>query len=61
MYCTKLYYNTIQDSTHEQPPHIRIFIMAITKNDVLNAIEQLESNDQNPTNANILAITGGSK
>ena len=34
--------------------------MAVTKNDVLNAIEQLESNDQNPTNANILAITGGS-
>jgi chromosome segregation ATPase len=34
--------------------------MATTKNDVLNAIEQLESNDQNPTNANILAITGGS-
>ena len=34
--------------------------MAVTKNDVLDAIEQLESNDQNPTNANILAITGGS-
>ena len=34
--------------------------MAVTKNDVLNAIEQLESNDQNPTNANILAIVGGS-
>ena len=34
--------------------------MAVTKNDVVDAIEQLESNDQNPTNANILAITGGS-
>ncbi len=34
--------------------------MAVTKNDVLDAIEQLESNDQNPTNANILAIVGGS-
>ena len=34
--------------------------MAVTKSDVLNAIEQLEANDQKPTNANILAITGGS-
>ena len=34
--------------------------MAITKNDVLNAIEQLEADNQNPTNANILAIVGGS-
>lgn len=34
--------------------------MAVTKGDVLNAIEQLESNDQSPTNANILQITGGS-
>lgn len=34
--------------------------MAVTKSDVLRAIEQLEANDQKPTNANILAITGGS-
>ena len=34
--------------------------MAVTKNDVLTAIEQLEADNQNPTNANILAITGGS-
>lgn len=34
--------------------------MAVTKSDVLNAIEQLEANDQKPTNANILAIVGGS-
>ena len=34
--------------------------MAITKNDVLTAIEQIECNGNNPTNANILAIVGGS-
>ena len=34
--------------------------MAVTKSDVLRAIEQLEANDQKPTNANILAIVGGS-
>ncbi|BFL71455.1 hypothetical protein SKB0120_25210 (plasmid) [Moraxella osloensis] len=34
--------------------------MAITKNDVLTAIEQIESRGDNPTNANILAIVGGS-
>ena len=34
--------------------------MAVTKSDVLRAIEQLEANDQKPTNANILEITGGS-
>ena len=34
--------------------------MAVTKNDVLTAIEQLEADNQNPTNANILAIVGGS-
>ena len=34
--------------------------MAITKNDVLTAIEQIESRGNNPTNANILAIVGGS-
>lgn len=34
--------------------------MAITKNDVLTAIEQIESKGDNPTNANILAIVGGS-
>lgn len=34
--------------------------MAVTRNDVLSAIEQLESEGQNPTNANIHAITGGS-
>lgn len=34
--------------------------MAITKSDVLTAIEQLEQNGDSPTNANILAITGGS-
>ena len=34
--------------------------MAVTKSDVLKAIEQLEANDQKPTNANILEITGGS-
>ena len=34
--------------------------MAITKNDVLTAIEQIESSGDNPTNANILAIVGGS-
>ena len=33
--------------------------MAVTKSDVLRAIEQLEANDQKPTNANILAIVGG--
>ena len=54
MYRIVLYYNTVQDSTKGDSK------MAVTKNDVLNAIEQLESNDQNPTNANILAITGGS-
>jgi phosphoenolpyruvate carboxylase len=35
-------------------------ILAITKNDVLTAIEQIESRGDNPTNANILAIVGGS-
>ena len=34
--------------------------MAVTKNDVLTAIEQIESRGDNPTNANILAIVGGS-
>lgn len=34
--------------------------MAVTKNDVLTAIEQVESRGDNPTNANILAIVGGS-
>ena len=34
--------------------------MAITRNDVLTAIEQIESRGDNPTNANILAIVGGS-
>ena len=34
--------------------------MAVTKSDVLRAIEQLEANDKKPTNANILEITGGS-
>ena len=34
--------------------------MAITKNDVLTAIEQIESRGDNPTNASILAIVGGS-
>ena len=34
--------------------------MAITKNDVLTAIEKIESRGDNPTNANILAIVGGS-
>ena len=34
--------------------------MAVTKSDVLRAIEQLDANDQKPTNANILAIVGGS-
>ena len=34
--------------------------MAITKNDVLTAIEQIESRGDNPTHANILAIVGGS-
>ena len=34
--------------------------MAVTKSDILKAIEQLELENQNPTNANILAITGGS-
>lgn len=34
--------------------------MAVTKSDILKAIEQLELDNQNPTNANILAITGGS-
>lgn len=34
--------------------------MAITKNDVLTAIEQIESRGDNPTNANILALVGGS-
>ena len=34
--------------------------MAVNKNDVLTAIEQIESRGDNPTNANILAIVGGS-
>lgn len=34
--------------------------MAVTKSDILKAIEQLELENQNPTNANILALTGGS-
>ena len=34
--------------------------MAVTKSDILKAIEQLELDNQNPTNANILALTGGS-
>ena len=34
--------------------------MAITKNDVLTAIEKIESRGDNPTNANILALVGGS-
>ena len=34
--------------------------MAVTKNDILTAIEQIESRGDNPTNANILAIVGGS-
>lgn len=34
--------------------------MAVTKNDVLTAIEQIESRGDNATNANILAIVGGS-
>ena len=34
--------------------------MAVTRNDVLTAIEQIESRGDNPTNANILAIVGGS-
>ena len=34
--------------------------MAVTKNDVLTAIEKIESRGDNPTNANILAIVGGS-
>ena len=34
--------------------------MAVTKNDVLTAIEQIESRGDSPTNANILAIVGGS-
>lgn len=34
--------------------------MAITKSDVLTAIEKLEQQGDTPTNANILAITGGS-
>ena len=33
--------------------------MAVTKNDVLSAIEQLESEGQNPTNANIKAMAKG--
>ncbi len=34
--------------------------MAVNKNDVLTAIEQIESRGDNPTNSNILAIVGGS-
>lgn len=34
--------------------------MAVTRNDVLTAIEHIESRGDNPTNANILAIVGGS-
>ena len=54
--CTVLYCIIIQDST----VHKKGFNMAVTKQNVIDAIEQLEAQGASVTNANILEITGGS-
>lgn len=54
--CTVLYCIIIQDST----VHKKGFNMAVTKQNVFDAIEQLEAQGASIANANILEITGGS-